>query len=82
MRVVYTYFYALRKKRDYQLCDQILQDMDVWRLPPVVLIAVLTVTAPLREPLANRRTFFGAAKVAIEKCRGPEATGRLLAGLE
>jgi hypothetical protein len=82
MRFVYRYFYSLRKEQNYRLCERILEDVDVSPLPPVVLIAFLTITAPLRKQLPNRTAFYSRARAAIESVRSPDATSKLLVGLE
>jgi hypothetical protein len=82
MRFVYRYFYSLRKEKNYRLCDRILEDVGARQLPPVVLTAFLTITAPLRKELPHRTAFYASARVSIESVRGADATSRLLVGLE
>jgi hypothetical protein len=82
MRFVYRRFYSLRKEQNYRLCDCILEDVDAARLPPIVLIAFLTITAPLRNQLSNRIAFYARARAAIDSVRDPKAAYRLLVGLD
>jgi hypothetical protein len=83
MQAIYRYFYDLREHGDDALCGKILEEMDVARLSPALLVAVLTVTAPLKERLLDRRaSFFVRARNAIAAVRDPETTRRILVGLE
>jgi hypothetical protein len=83
MQAIYRYFHELCQQGDEALCGRILEDMDVTRLTPSLLVAVLTVTAPLKERLLDRRTsFFARARQAVAAVRGPEASQRILVGLE
>jgi hypothetical protein len=63
-------------------CDQLLRTVEVEKLPPVLLISFLTITAAARSKLAERVAYYGRAKTEITRRRGEEAAARLLAGLE
>jgi hypothetical protein len=82
MRMIYSYLYELRMKEALSLCDRILEDLDEGALTPTLFVAVLTITAPLKEKLRRRAPFFRRAKVAISRVRGAEAAERILVGLE
>ena len=82
MRFIYEYLYELRMDKDFDLCDRILEDIDEKALSPTLLVAVLTITAPLKASLNHRATFYSRAKSAIEAVRGVEAAGQILIGLE
>jgi hypothetical protein len=82
MRMIYSYFYQLRMQQDYCLCDRILEDIDERRFVPFLLVALLTITAPLKKNLRQRASFFQRAKNAIAQLRGRETAERILIGLE
>lgn len=82
MRLIYNLFYDLRVEKNYQLIDGILQNTDEKSLAPVLLIAILTVTAPIKTFLNHRIPFYQRAKEAIVVERGIETTEKLLMGLE
>jgi hypothetical protein len=82
MRFVYRNFFVLRKSQDYGLCDRILDGVETNQLPPPVLIAMLTITAPLSTMLVQRENFYHRARRAIEDLRGPDLATSLLVGLE
>jgi hypothetical protein len=82
MRLVYHNFFVRRKSQDYGLCDRILDGVETNRLPPLVLIAILTITAPLGTMLVHRENFYHRARRAIEDLRGPDLAASLLVGLE
>lgn len=82
MRLIYSHFHALRRAGCYGDCDAILDELDERQLAPVLLVAVLTITAPVKSKLAQRTNFYNRAKQAILGVRGPETTERMLVGLE
>lgn len=82
IRFVYAHMYRLRMAEDFAIIDRILEDIDVQRLPPSLLVAILTITVPIKKNLDNRASFYDRSKSTIEAVRGPQATSRILAGLE
>jgi hypothetical protein len=74
--------YSLYIQNDCDLYDEILADIDERRLAPFLLVALLTITAPLRSTLQQRASFFTRAKEAISELRGRETAERTLIGLE
>jgi hypothetical protein len=85
MRMVYAYIHKIRmedRPEQLVLCDRILEDIDFRRVPPVLLIALLTITAPIKKKLKKRAQFFANAKKAIAEARGSEPAERMLIGLE
>lgn len=81
MRLIYGRFFELRRKRRFDQCDYILDNIVETRLSPVLLVATLTATAPIRER-KSRLEFFRRAQDAIVKNRGADAASRILLGLE
>jgi hypothetical protein len=81
-RYIYAHFYRLRMAEEYPLCDRILDDVDVEHQTPVTLVALLTITAPIKKHLENRASFYERARKVIENLRGPDAAARTLVGLE
>src|SRR5262249_24116193 len=83
MQALYSYLYDLRMRGEDGVSGRILEDMDIGRLPPALLVAVLTVTRPLKDPLREKRSsFYERTRAAITTLRGSEAAERILVGLE
>lgn len=82
IRFVIKFLYELRKNGRFALCDRILQDVQIEKIPAVAMVALLTISAPIKDKLPHRADFYGRAKRAIIQQRGPEATERLLIGLD
>jgi hypothetical protein len=82
MQLIYGHFHTLRKRGEADLCDRVLEKADVSKLAPVLLVAILTATAPLKRQSGQRSGFYQRAKGAILELRGPELTGKILVGLE
>lgn len=82
IRLVYGHLYNLRMAEDFPIIDRILDDVEVQRLAPSVLVSLLTITAPSKKYLDNRATFYDRSKRVIEQLRGPQAAARILIGLE
>jgi len=80
IRLVYNRFYRARMSCDLRLCDRILADVDEKRLTPTLLVAILTVTAPVKN-LNERASFYQRAEEEIARLRGAEACKRILIGL-
>src|SRR5262249_8256106 len=82
LKTIYHHLYRLRQAGQVSLCERILGDVDVGLLPPVLLIAFLTITAPLKGRLPNRSEFYMRARERVRVLRGVETADRLLVGLE
>jgi hypothetical protein len=68
---------------DFDECCEILDKTQTEKLPPMLLVALLTITAAARKQLIpHRDQFFVRAYANIEAERGKEATDRLLVGLK
>ena len=81
MRMIYSYLYQLRMSEDYGVTDRILEDVDVNRLAPALLTAVLTITAPLSKKLRQRDGFFKRAKQSISRVLSADEAEQILVGL-
>jgi hypothetical protein len=82
LRLIYHSLYEFRRAERYGLCDCLLRQVNVDALPPVLLIAFLTMTAPLKDRLSHRAGFYQAVRAAIAEARGAEAAQKALVGLE
>lgn len=82
MRMIYNNLYRFRMDEEYGLCDRILEQLDVRRLTPSLLAAILTVTAAIRDYLQQRAAFFKRAMEEIVRVRGEQAAKQILIGLE
>jgi hypothetical protein len=82
LRMIYHSLYQFRRAGRYGLCDRLLRDVPVAALPPVLLIGLLTMTAPIKDRLTYRAAFYLAVRDAIREARGPEAAEKALVGLE
>jgi hypothetical protein len=81
-RLIYSAFHQFRQRQEYELCDRILQDADVKRLPPVLLVAMLTITTSMKKQPRKRAGFFARSKIEIARLRGALAAERIVIGLE
>ena len=82
MQLTYSHLYALRMAGRYSTCDAILEQIDERNLAPVLLVALLTITAPVKSKLARRTAFYQRSKQAVTALRGSKATEQILIGLE
>jgi hypothetical protein len=82
MDAIFDHVNALLMAGQFARCDELLRLIDVDKVPPVLLISFLTITAPAKDKLAERGHFYDRAKAEIVRRRGPETTARLLVGLE
>jgi len=74
--------YKLRMAEDFPIIDRIFEDVEVQRLAPSLLVALLTITAPIKQHLESRSAFYERSKIEVNLLRGPQATSRILVGLE
>jgi hypothetical protein len=63
------------------ICDEILSRVDVPRLPTGVIRSFLTITAPAKERLPSRPSFFAKAQREVTRLRGADMAQRLLGKL-
>jgi hypothetical protein len=82
LRLIYHSLYEFRRAGRYGLCDWVLREVNVAALSPVLLIGLLTMTAPIKERLSHRAAFYQVVRDAIAEARGPEAAQKALVGLE
>lgn len=64
------------------LCDEILASVEVARLPSALLRSFLTITAPAKDRLRSRSSFFAKAFDEVKRQRGLDLAKRLLGRLE
>ncbi len=62
--------------------DELLERIDLTKLTPVLMAAVLAITAAARDKLSNRAAFYERVRAIVEAERGTEGADRLLVGLE
>jgi hypothetical protein len=82
MQIIYHQLFELRSEARFTLIDRVLEEADVERLSPPLLLALLTITSPIKQRLQKRADFFARTGRAITAQRGAEAAGRALVGLE
>lgn len=82
MGLVYEFFFLQFEKDNFNLCNRILENVEVDRLPSVVLVSLLTVSAHGERRLPARTNLYWRAHKRILEVRGPERTPRILVGLE
>jgi hypothetical protein len=81
IQLIYNKFYQLRQIKKYDVCDRILKDVDEKQLTPVLLVAFLTITSPMKK-LLQRAEFFTRSKIRIASLYGDVKAKRILVGLE
>ncbi len=64
-----------------EVCDEILASVEIAKLPSALLRSLLTITAPAKERLRSRSSFFAEAYGEVERQRGPDMAKRLLGRL-
>jgi hypothetical protein len=82
MDVIFEYMNSLFVERNFEACDLILREINIARIPVVLMVSFLTITAADRAELNNRKFFYQSVKRLVEKERGEIATQRLLEGLD
>ena len=66
----------------FDACDLILAEVALARIPPVLMVSFLTISAAAKSKLRNRDTFFKIVRRMVAKQRGEKAADRLLDGLD
>ena len=80
--VIFEHVNGLLIEGRFDVCDRILAEVDIARIPPVLMISFLTITAAAKPQLHNRDSFFRNVAGVIARERGERAAERLLNGLE
>ncbi len=80
--VIFEHVNSLLIEGRFEACDRILAEVEIARIPPVLMISFLTITAAAKPQLHNRDSFFRNVAGVIARERGARAAERLLDGLE
>jgi len=80
--VIFEYMNGLLVQGKFGTCDRILAEVDIGRIPPVLMVSFLTITAAAAPRLKNRRRFHQFVRALVARERGEKAAERLLDGLE
>jgi hypothetical protein len=80
--VILEYINDLLVEGQFDSCDRILDEVDLARIPPVLMVSFLTITAAAKPKLKSRDRFFKVVQRLVAKQRGGKATARLLDGLD
>ena len=80
--VIFECFDKLLIDEQFDVCDLILAEVALARIPPVLMVSFLTITAAAKSKLQNRDKFFKDVRQLVAKQRGEKAADRLLDGLE
>lgn len=80
--VIFNYMNNLLVEGKFEFCDRILSEVALTRIPPVLMISFLTITAAAKPKLKNRHRFFSIVQRLIVQERGEKGAQRLLNGLE
>lgn len=79
IEVVLIYLERSLRRADWRLVDDILEQLDVTRLTPAILIAALSITVPARAFLSARPAFLRRAEAFMAHSLGHEKANALLA---
>ena len=80
--VIFEYINNLLVEGHFETCDRILGEVDIARIPTVLMVSFLTITAAAKAKLKNRRRFYKLVERVVARERGAKATQRLLDGLD
>jgi hypothetical protein len=80
--VIFQYMNNLLVEGQFNACDRILGEVDIARIPPVLMVSFLTITAAAKTKLKNRERFLNVVRRVVARERGEKAAGRLLDGLD
>lgn len=80
--VILEYMNNLLVEGQFEACDRILGEVDIARIPPVLMVSFLTITAAAKTRLKNRNTFLKVVRRVVARERGEKAAERLLDGLD
>lgn len=78
VRGVVTYCDRLLSGGDFTACDELLRRIDVRRITPAVMVALLGMTKPAKEDLPARPGLYARIREAIVKQRGVVRADKLL----
>ena len=70
----------LLHEESYDVCDEILKQVDAKKLPSALLRSFLTITAPAKDRLRYRETFYKAAFAEMVRVKGDVAKAQKLLG--
>jgi hypothetical protein len=79
---VYDHIEQLLYEGSFNVCDQILERVDVDRLSTALMRSFLTITAPASDELKARNDLYARIKTAMIDRIGEEKTRRLLSRLD
>jgi len=80
--VIFEFMNNLLVEGQFEACDRILSEVAIARIPPVLMVSFLTITAAAKPKLKNRHRFFSIIRRLVARQRGEKAAQRLLDGLE
>lgn len=78
---VFDHIDRLLCENSFDICDTILQQVDVERLPTALMRSFLTITAPAKDHLPSRQPLFERIEQEMMRQKGPEMTQRLIGRL-
>lgn len=71
--VTFKYVNTLLIEGRFDVCDEILLQLDLRKLSPALMIAFLTITAPAKDKLPNRPLFYSRVWQALQAKKGENA---------
>lgn len=80
--VIFEYVNSLLVQREFKSCDELLAEVNIEKIPPVLMVSFLTITAAAKPKLKNRDRFFKLVWGMVARQRGQDAADRLLDGLD
>ena len=78
---VFDYMESLLDKRSFDVCNKLLERVDVNRLSPSLMRSFLTITHPAKDQLPERKRLFTLIEDELTRTRGREIATRLLCKL-
>lgn len=79
---VYRWVHNAMAECQYELCDLLLQRLDMTRVSTGTLLAALTCTRHERERFPSRQSFLSRATAVLESSLGKEAASRVLGNVK
>lgn len=80
--VIFLHMNTLLMDGKFHVCDRILSEVDLQKIPPMLMTSFLTITAAARKKLPHRPMFYRNVRRLVEAKRGPASADRLLVGLK
>ena len=80
--VIFQYMNSLLVEGRFEDCDRILGEVEIARIPTVLMVSFLTITAAAKTNLKNRGGFFKDVRRVVARERGEKTAQRLLDGLD